>query len=82
MIRIAAAISTDVEAPTKLRTHTDTIGPVISSSRGRQRSARCPKAICETDAASWNSMVSVPAAASDRPSRGINSGRSGAKMLP
>ena len=53
--------------PTKLRTSDRRrSGPAISSSRGRQRSARCPKPICETDADSWNSIVSVPAAASDR----------------
>jgi hypothetical protein len=82
MMRIAAAICIDDAEPTKLRTRTDTIGPAISSSRGLQRSARCPNPICETEADSWKSIVRVPAAASDNPSRGISSGNSGAKMLP
>ena len=75
-------MSIDVEAPTKLRIATDTIGPATSSSRGRHLSARCPNPTWDTDAESWNSIVSVPASANERPSFGISSGSSGAKMFP
>ena len=57
---------------------TETIGPATTSTRGRHRSARRPNASCDTDADSWNSMASVPAAVSDSPRRGISAGSSGA----
>ena len=77
-MRMIASIAGLDARPVRLSTETEITGPTMTSSRGRQRSARRPKPICATDAAIWKSIVSVPAAASDRPSFGISSGSSGA----
>jgi hypothetical protein len=50
--RMAASTGTDGATPMKLSIVTETTGPAITSSLGRQRSARCPNPICDTDEAS------------------------------
>ena len=74
----AASMAVELDQPMALSAITATMGPTVRSTRGRQRSASHPKPSCDTEPATWKSIASVPAAASDRPSRGISRGRSGA----
>ena len=76
--RISASMGFEDARPMRLSTATARTGPAITRTRGRHESASRPNPTCDTDAAIWYSIVSVPAAASDKPSRGMRSGRSGA----
>jgi hypothetical protein len=62
----------------RLRIVTETNGPTRTSTRGRQWSARRPNPSWATEFAIWKHICSVPAAASDKPSCGMSSGKSGA----
>ena len=73
-----ASIVLVVASPTRLSTSTAITGPMTTSTRGRHASASRPNPTCDTDAAIWNSIVKVPAAASESPRRGISSGSNGA----
>ncbi len=65
----------------RLSTTALTSGPATSSALACPRSAMRPNPSCDSDAAPWYTIISVPAACRLIPSRGIRSGSSGAYML-
>jgi hypothetical protein len=76
--RMAPSMVGDVARPARLMNVTATSGPATARTFGRQRSASGPNTSCAIDPAIWMRAAMLPAAASDIPSRGMNSGKSGA----
>ena len=76
--RMAPSMNGVVARPARLRHATANRGPATARTFGRHRSARGPKTSWAIDPAICSAAAMTPAAASDNPSRGMNSGRSGA----